>query len=68
MQISEIFLSIIDKPFIPRYYRELYQFYLTHNLTEEAAAIAYLIENKFGKKNEGSSDHTDIDERQSGNN
>ena len=63
MQINEIFLSILDKPCIPRYYRELHQFYLNHNLVEEAASIAYLIENKFGKKNEDSSEHTDIDER-----
>lgn len=67
MQINEIFLSILDKPNIPRYYRELHQFYLSHNLNEEAAAIAYLVENKFGKKNENSSEHTNIGEGQSRN-
>lgn len=37
-------------------------------MPEEAAAIDFLLENKFGKKNENSFKHPDTDERQSGNN
>jgi hypothetical protein len=68
MQINEIFLSILEKPNIPRYYRELQSFYKNIKMFDEASAIGYLLENKFEKKNENTSEHTDIDERQSGNN
>lgn len=69
MQPYEIFLSILEKPNVPRYYRDLLSFYRNSNMPEEAAAIDFLIENKFGKKNdEVIDDHTDNDQRQSGDN
>ena len=67
MQLHEIFLSILDKPHIPRFYRELQNFYNDAKMYDESSAIVFLIENKFGKKNENPSEYTNFDEGQSGN-
>ena len=64
MQINDIFIAILDKPFTPRHYRELQKHYSTHNLADEAAVIAYLVENKFEKKNEDPSQRADTDQGQ----
>ena len=52
MDISKIFTELLDKPDVPKYYRELQKHYISVNMLEEAAAIASLLERKFEKKNE----------------
>lgn len=47
MEIEEIFLNIIDKPNIPKFYKELLNYYIKHNMIEEANGIQYLIETKY---------------------
>lgn len=50
MEIYQILLEILNKPDAPKFYRELRNYYQNNNLTHEASAISYLIENKFEKK------------------
>jgi hypothetical protein len=57
MELTQIFLSILDKPEVPRFYRELQTYYQKSNMSEEAQAIGFLVEKKFEKKNEVSSDN-----------
>ena len=52
MDISKIFTELLDKPDVPKYYRELQKNYISVKMLEEAAAIASLLERKFEKKNE----------------
>ena len=42
MDISKIFTELLDKPDVPKYYRELQKHYISVNMLEEAAAIASL--------------------------
>jgi hypothetical protein len=58
MEVSEIFFDLLKTPNAQRWYRELKNFYLKNNYVEEADAINYLLEEKFGKKNEKTSDDT----------
>lgn len=67
MEISQIFASILDKPDAPKFYRELQSYYQKKNLTDEALAIGFLLENKFGKNNEQSFDGEYVGEKQSRN-
>jgi|694.fasta_scaffold106166_6 hypothetical protein len=68
MEISQIFASMLDKPDAPKFYRELQSYYQKKNLNDEALAIGFLLENKFGKNNEQSSDGEHVSEEQSRNN
>lgn len=63
MDIAQIFFDLLNKPDIPRPYRELQKYYGSINKNEEAASITFLLENKFEKKNEISSDCTSPDEK-----
>lgn len=67
MEISQIFASILDKPDAPKFYRELQSYYHKKNLTDEALAIGFLLENKFGKNNEQPFDREYVGEEQSRN-
>ena len=62
MDIANIFSSILDKPDVPKFYRELQSYYQKNNLHNESLAIGFLLENKFGKKNEESSHDKHIGE------
>jgi len=61
MNIAKIFIELLDKPDVPRYYRELQKHYISVDMLEEAAAIASLLERKFEKKNEISTDNSSVD-------
>ena len=50
MEIYQIFLAILDKPDVPKFYRELRSHYQNNGMSQEASAIDHLIEKKFGKK------------------
>ena len=50
MEIYEILLAILDKPDVPKFYRELQAHYQTNGQIQEASALSHLIENKFNKK------------------
>ena len=56
MEVFKIFSSLIDKPNVPKFYRELASYYDKHEMHHESEAIVFLIENKFGKNNEHTSD------------
>lgn len=64
MDLAQIFHSLLDKPDVPKFYRELRLYYLEKNMLHEASAIGFLLENKFGKNNEKSTSDTHIDEEQ----
>ena len=50
MEIYEILLAILDKPDVPKFYRELQTHYQINGKTQEASALSHLIETKFSKK------------------
>jgi hypothetical protein len=52
MELHEIFLAILDKPDVPKFYRELRNHYQSINKLQEASAISYLLKKKFEKKDE----------------
>lgn len=54
MEIYEIILSILEKPDVPKFYRELKNVYQSNKMIHEAEAIDYLIEKRF-KKNDNDS-------------
>lgn len=64
MNLNEIILEILDKPSVPKFYRELQAKYLELNKSEEAKAISNLIEKKFNKKDEQKPDNTDNHSKQ----
>lgn len=63
MELPQILSNILEKPWVPRFYRELQSHYINNNMMEEAQAIAFLIEKKFEKKNEVTADDQHIDEK-----
>ena len=63
MDIAKIFSSILDKPDIPKFYRELQSYYQKNNMLNESLSIGFLLENKFGKKNEESSHDNNVGEK-----
>lgn len=68
MEISQIFSSILEKPDVPKFYRELQSYYQKNNLIDEALAIGFLLENKFGKNNEKPIDNQYVGQEQPENN
>jgi hypothetical protein len=68
MDLAQIFHSLLDKPNVPKFYRELRLYYLEKNMLHEASAIGFLLENKFGKNNEKPAGDTPIDQEQFSNN
>jgi hypothetical protein len=52
MDIYKILIALLDKPNVPKFYRELKTYFEKQNMFDEAHAIGYLIENKFEKKDE----------------
>jgi len=57
MENIQILVKILDKPDIPKFYRELHKYYQSKNMHNEMNAIQYLIEKKF-KKNEINNQHS----------
>lgn len=51
MDIYTILLFILDHPWDLSGYRDLNKYYLDHNLTQEAEALTFLIEEKNRIKN-----------------
>lgn len=49
MDNIQILVQILDKPDVPKFYRELYKYYQSKNMQNEMDAIRYLIEKKFSK-------------------
>lgn len=49
MEIYQILLGILDKPNVPKFYRELRNYYQSQKMLQEAAAIDHLIEKRFEK-------------------
>lgn len=52
MNVYEILVAILEKPNVPKFYRELRDHYQTKGMMHEASAIAHLIEKKFEKKDD----------------
>lgn len=52
MDIFQILVRLLEKPDVPKFYRQLREAYQSQNKLHEAEAIGYLIEKKFGKINE----------------
>jgi len=63
MELMQILANILEKPEVPRFYRELQSYCNNNNMTEESQAIAFLIEKKFEKKNEVPADNQHIGEK-----
>lgn len=68
MELLQIYNSLLDKPDIPKFYRDLKAYYQKHGLIQEAEAIGFLIENKFGKNNDKDIIGANVDEKQLENN
>ncbi len=51
MQPYQIIIDILDKPEAPKNYRKFKEYLEKNNMLNEASAIGYLIEKKFGKNN-----------------
>jgi hypothetical protein len=56
MDVYQIIVSLLEKPGVPKFYRELRKYYEGKGMTHEASAISHLIEKKFGKKDDTSAD------------
>ena len=67
MEIYQILLAILDKPNVPKFYRELRQHYQTIGMLHEASAISHLIEKKFDK-NDNTFDYSNDNQEQRGDN
>lgn len=61
---TKIFSSILEKPDVPKFYRDLQSYYDKNNMIQESSAIGFLIENKFGKNYGKSIDSPDASEKQ----
>jgi hypothetical protein len=60
MDVFKILAELFEKPNAPKFYRELRNHYLAQGLTNEALALDYLLEIKFQKKDDKSSDSSHI--------
>jgi hypothetical protein len=49
MDIIKILIEILDKPNVPKFYRELYKYYQSKSMKNEMDAMLHLIEKKFNK-------------------
>jgi len=67
MEIYQILLAILDKPNVPKFYRELRNHYQTAGMLHEVSAISHLIENKFEKKDVSTLDDSLDNQEQRGN-
>lgn len=68
MEIYQILLAILDKPNVPKFYRELRNHYQTIGMQQEASAISHLIEKRFDKKDAIALDDSIDNQEQRGNN
>ena len=67
MEIYQILLAILDKPDVPKFYRELRDYYQKIGKANEVSAVSYLIENKFEKKDAIKLDDSNDNQGQRGN-
>ena len=58
MDVYKVLINLLDKPDAPKFYRELRNYYQTKGLVHEATALDYLLEIKFQKKDDNSSDNS----------
>jgi hypothetical protein len=63
MDLFKIFVEMLDQPEAIQLYRKLQKCYKDRNMLDEAAAVSYLVEQKFGKKHEGTADRTLSDQK-----
>jgi hypothetical protein len=56
MKLYQILTELVKNPLVPRFYRELRDYYLSIDKINESSAIDYLIECKFGGKNDSFDD------------
>jgi hypothetical protein len=63
MDIYQILLAILEKPNVPKFYRELRCYYQKIGMLQEADAIEYLIESKFEKKDANTFDNTNCSQK-----
>ena len=59
MKIYNIIVNIIQNPLIPRYYKELHDYYEFVEEKELTLAFSYLIEHKFNKNDSTNNTHVD---------
>jgi hypothetical protein len=50
MDLYQILAAILDKPSVPKFYRELRNHYQSKGMMHESSAISHLIEHRFEKK------------------
>ena len=62
MEPVQIYNSMIEKPNVPKFYRELQAYYQEHGMLQEAKAVGSLIENKFIKNHEKPPSNSHIDQ------
>lgn len=59
MNIYQIIVNIIEKPNVPKFYREIKKYYFDNKLINESEAYDFLIQEKFGKNNENPNNNSD---------
>jgi len=59
MNIYQIIVNIIEKPNVPKFYREIKKYYFDNKLINESEAYDFLIQEKFGKNNESTNNNSD---------
>jgi hypothetical protein len=52
MDLYKILNNLLENPLVPRFYRELHEYYTNNGKLNEAAAFTYLIEQKFDKNDQ----------------
>lgn len=52
MNVYQIIVNLIEKPDVPKFYRDLRNHYIENKLLQEAEVYEHLIETKFGKKDD----------------
>ena len=50
MTIYEVLIAILDKPNVPKFYRDLKNHYKNNGMLQEELAIQHLLEKKFDRK------------------
>lgn len=50
MNLYKVLFNLVGNPLVPRFYRELRDYYIRMDKPNEAAAFDHLLEQKFGKK------------------
>lgn len=67
MELYQILVAILEKPSVPKFYRELRTHYENNGQLHEASAISHLIEKRFEKKDGSTVDSPYDNQEQRGN-